>query len=485
MGCGASVPVVEAENTVSSSQVNSPLSSPRVKSPELAPVSPPPEKSPELSSLPINNDTAPLNSPLSSPSVKSPELSPVKVLTQPLLNTENISDNESPSPTPSARVETPPRTPEPVVSPTRSPPSFKKPSLLPTSRDSSSIEVQQIKEHDERQLMRIAEKASMNREIIEEEEMKIREYESIIRREADKERRAREEEERIIRKDVEDAGNPELLSFFVVFPSACLGQSNELDETIQDQRVVYRYHLPRTSAVVMDLKLAINLDFGFSFSQQRLFYQGVELSDNILLSSLPSFDDGAYVALHPLGTPVVEDKQLVKCTKPRHVEETIGDVIRNQMVALNQTDCVEYRDWIGELIELRRLSTENLTSKIEREKKLLILRAEFEYSAQKAVAMILSNSESIKKVQLSAIYGTHGGDTWVVSGIVIRRAQNWEVLQQDIGEGELAFKAAGNEAIVSSYLHNLLDSVAPSDPLYDLFPISRRMCGCIWTSFPL
>ncbi|KAL0222925.1 hypothetical protein P9112_002315 [Eukaryota sp. TZLM1-RC] len=346
-----------------------------------------------------------------------------------------------------------------------------KPSFV--SKTLGSYEVQEIREHEERNNMRLAEKYSHGREEREEEDMKLAEYQAIIQRQAELERQKREEEERIIRKDLEDANDPSLLSFYVVVPSSFLPNEDSLVDDVdgvEDQRVLYRYHLPRDSATLLDLKLAVNMDFGFSFAQQRFFYNGSELDDNVLLGSLPSFDDGSYLALHPQGQPSVDD---VVCLRPKQVETSINDVITTQLHDRNQLEDTDVRNWIEELVEIRSLPTDNLSESIEKEKRLLTLFAEFEYAAQTAVALILSAEgdpqSPIKPIKLSAIYGDHGGDTFVIGGIVIRKAQNWEVLQQDIGEGDLAFKVAGNEARHSRLLHSILNHTS-SQALSSLYP---------------
>ncbi|KAL0228650.1 hypothetical protein GEMRC1_013270 [Eukaryota sp. GEM-RC1] len=415
-----------------------------------------------------------------SPSPQSPEPIPAEdVLVDPSSDVNKVAE-ESPilspdsSPTPSEKPSPKPSTiPSSIKKPHTSSPISPRYRPNFVSESLGSYEVQEIRQHEEKNLLKQADRYSRKREEFEAEEMKILEYESMIKRQAEKERKAREEQERVQRKDLEDAQNPDLLSFFVVFPASVIPSNEEsITDDVTDSRVVYRYHLPKDAGTVLDLKLAVNLDFGFSFSQQRFFYNGSLLEDNLLLTSLPNFEDGSYISFFPLGEAIVKD---VTCLKPKHVEENIQDIVNDQLVKRNDVDDVICRQWINELIDIRSMPADNLEQSLAREKRLVLLRAEFEYAAQKAVAMVLSNELNERKVKLSAVYGNHGGDTFVIGGIVIRKAQNWEVLQEDIGEGDLAFKVAALEAANSALLHSLIDPLSDTHPLSRLFP-SLAIC---------
>jgi len=237
-------------------------------------------------------------------------------------------------------------------------------------------------------------------------------------------------------KDEEDAQDEELASCIVIF-GWC------------KKTTIYRFHISRYSDQVTELKQLIKQEFGWSWAKQRLFYKFLQLPESEHLQQLPDWSDVKaknFLHLFVDGSPQLPENVL----RPLYPEATAKDLLelnRDPLAPASDSSSIleswpQPRDWHAELMATRCMPTETLLEKLEKEKAMYELMENFVHAA-KAAAMVVLNKQ-VDPVHMQELYGM-GGDKYVVGGVLLRRAQEWEILQQSTGEGDAAFKVAGHE----------------------------------------
>eukprot|EP00698_Gefionella_okellyi_P020152 TRINITY_DN6297_c0_g1_i1.p1 TRINITY_DN6297_c0_g1~~TRINITY_DN6297_c0_g1_i1.p1 ORF type:complete len:1269 (+),score=363.22 TRINITY_DN6297_c0_g1_i1:61-3867(+) len=280
----------------------------------------------------------------------------------------------------------------------------------------------------EKALMEEEDQRSASREQQEQEQQRVMAMEYAIKKKDAEESRLKKLEADAIKKDQQDAQNPNLLSFKVIFPN----------EQVHE---VYRYHLPKDTATVLDLKLAVNMDFGYSFTQQRFFYKFKEVEDEQIIGKLPEWNASSVLHFFPTGNPPVVPERIMR---PLQRESTVAE-LRMQSV----TDAQQVRDWAAELHSIEVGSRDTPLERLQAEKALYELQEDFVEASEHAVQAILSGQ--VQPSFAHDLFGS-GGDKYFVNGVVLRKCAGWEVLGENVGEGDAAFKAGGNELKALDFL---------------------------------
>eukprot|EP00771_Trimastix_marina_P000058 gnl/Trimastix_PCT/1058.p1 GENE.gnl/Trimastix_PCT/1058~~gnl/Trimastix_PCT/1058.p1 ORF type:complete len:1404 (-),score=522.83 gnl/Trimastix_PCT/1058:348-4559(-) len=297
------------------------------------------------------------------------------------------------------------------------------------------------------------------RELAKQEALRLRELE---------EQRIRQLEEAAVAQDRADAENADLVSVKVLFPN---------DKFLE----CYRFHLPRAKCTVGDLKDQIEADYGYLPQHQRLFFKAHELTEDVELTSLPKWGtSGATSSLRlvPAAAPVPPKE---RCFRPLQQEPTLAE-LRDRAFLDDESAATApgLRDWLAEQLEIEAMPHDTLQASVAREKALLDLLRAFGDAATQGVELILTGHVRPLDTTLlcTDTYGTDG-ERFIVSGILFRRAASWDLLGEDIGEGDVAFKVAGHELKGLALARARIDGVCvPLAVIVDHFGI-RFMCHAI------
>ncbi|KAJ4459329.1 putative protein TIF31 [Paratrimastix pyriformis] len=165
--------------------------------------------------------------------------------------------------------------------------------------------------------------------------------------------------------------------------------------------------------------------------------------DDQVLTALPKFDPKqAYLRFYPSSPP----------TEPV-AEDVYRPLIREASLdALRQTTAYQgaapegappVRDWLAEQMAIESQPQPTAQEQLAADKAKLQLMAAFTDCAKLGAALILQGQ--IKPTTtIPELYG-HDGERHIVGGILFRRVAGWEILHEDIGEGDVAFKVAAHE----------------------------------------
>jgi hypothetical protein len=244
------------------------------------------------------------------------------------------------------------------------------------------------------------------REIDEEKKAVLIEKEVERQKEREDEGNRLEIEKAALLKDEEDAQNPDLTSFFVIFSGDVARQ-------------VYRFHLPKENATLLELKVAISNEFGYAMSQQHIYFKKRLLKDEDLLIQLPGWTDGCVLRFFPIGRPAAQPEFSGRPMQPE-----------DRIVELRAS-----RPGVGALWldRLRAASTEITQFAVHKE---------FIQNVREGCISIMHGE--VKPVAVNELLG-NGGSKYYYKDIVFRSALHWEALGEDSGDGDFAFKICGNE----------------------------------------
>lgn len=288
-------------------------------------------------------------------------------------------------------------------------------------------------EQQENALMGEEDAFSRQREEIERQDEHRVQAELALKLRAEQEVRMQQLRAEAAERDAADLRNPDLVSFKVIFPNEALHE-------------VYRYHLPRDTATLLDLKLQVNMDFGYAFTQQRFFYKFKEIEDDQVLVQLPGWSGNSALLFFPTGQPVTVPEHIAR---PRMHEPTIAELRQEHTGTGEAGSWPVFRDWTLEWWSLVNASTESPLQELEAAKSMYELMEDFVDCAEAAVDQVVRGA--LQPSFCHELFGC-GGDKYFVGGILVRRAAKWEVLGESVGEGDSAFKAAGLELKALSHL---------------------------------
>ena len=316
-------------------------------------------------------------------------------------------------------------------------------------------------EEEERRLMQLEDERSKEREDAEAEERAILQYEYALMKKEEEQKRFAILEAKAVAEDEENMKNAALLSFTVVFPPS-LG--NE----------VYRYHIPKDTGTVLDLKLAVNLDFGYSFAQQRFFFHNEEAEDDSVIAKLPGWNASSQLLFFPLGEPPVVPERVLR---PQIRESVLADMkmlnsVDDEDAAVAQTSNFGFKppvfvDYVAEQMDIDSRPQDSPLERMDAEKAMHALSEKFMSNVLRVVDGILAGK--IEPLMINTAFASTA-QKYVAGGIIVRKVSDWEILGENIGEGDAAFKIAGHELRAMSLLRGKINGiVAPLAAIVDVY----------------
>lgn len=305
---------------------------------------------------------------------------------------------------------------------------------------------------------------SAEREAFETEQQRLAEYRKKMEREEQQRQDVMRHEQEATAQDQRDFLNPDMVSIKVIFPN-------------DDMREIYRFHFPKDRALLHELKAIISKEFGYETHQQRFFYHHKELPNETEFAKLPKFDaKNCYLRFYPTSPPVGAVEHIFRPLQPDAAPEALK-VQSFFKEGVAPARIPPMRDWINEQIAIEMRPRINPQDRLSVDKAMLELERAFESACVKGAALVLDGQVTPCTV-LPELFGSEG-ERYVVSGILLRRVANWEILGEDIGEGDVAFKVAGHEARCLGVIRNRVPGlIAPLSALVDHFGI-RFLCQAI------
>eukprot|EP00768_Dysnectes_brevis_P009449 gnl/Dysnectes_brevis/952_a1061_1539.p1 GENE.gnl/Dysnectes_brevis/952_a1061_1539~~gnl/Dysnectes_brevis/952_a1061_1539.p1 ORF type:complete len:1235 (-),score=448.51 gnl/Dysnectes_brevis/952_a1061_1539:45-3749(-) len=294
---------------------------------------------------------------------------------------------------------------------------------------------------------------SKRREAREAEQSKIRDYEASQRR---------TQHTRAIKADE--------LRRAVAWDAQCLADESKVSVRVilslgpERKRALYRFHLAIETCLISELAREVANAFSVPGSALSFFFHNKLVAPSQKIISLPGYERRSLtfrcLASVPLPATPTTPLPPLKEYSPHELaaRALLADGTDAVLGSTPEAPLLPHKDWLAEQRRITDAVNAGALASAEAERQVNVLIKGFNDVCRSAASLVCSGA--LRPTHLDGLYGC-GGDCYIAGGVVLREVGDWSLRGEELGEGDVAFDAAADEANAMSWLLGAALTVHP------------------------